>query len=198
MRTNQRDSVPSPARAALIPGQRAPVVHRTGRTGPTAEVTNRPRARTGHDGSFNKAHSNDSAQIHNVRKCHRYLSRTLCLCVRCTRPSANRQRPQFTARYFQHALTSLGVKHVPTSTYHPQTNGQTEQYNGAIVSRLRHYVAEHQRNWDAFVQPLTYAYNTQVHRSTKCTPIELVTARRPSLPLPLPSMRAPDNKLSAE
>ena len=27
--------------------------------------------------------------------------------------------PQFTARYFQHALASLGIKHRPTSTYPP-------------------------------------------------------------------------------
>ena len=30
--------------------------------------------------------------------------------------------PQLTARYFQHALASLGIRHVPTSTYHPQKN----------------------------------------------------------------------------
>ena len=106
--------------------------------------------------------------------------------------------PQFTARYFQHALASLGIKHVPTSTYHPQTNGQTERYNSSIIARLRHYVAEHQRNWDTFVQPLTYAYNTQVHRSTKCTPLELVTSRQPNGPLPFPAMRTSEDPLSAE
>ena len=38
--------------------------------------------------------------------------------------------PQLTACYFQHTMASLITKHVPTSTYHPQTNGYTE---GAIV-----------------------------------------------------------------
>ena len=53
---------------------------------------------------------------------------------------------QLTARYFQHAMASLNIKHSPTSTYHPQTNGQTERYNSTIIARLRHSVAEHQRN----------------------------------------------------
>ena len=65
--------------------------------------------------------------------------------------------PQFTARYFQHEMASLGIKHVPTSTYHPQTNGQTERYNSTMIARLRHYVVEHQQNWDAIVQPIAYA-----------------------------------------
>ena len=33
--------------------------------------------------------------------------------------------PQFTVRVFQRALASFGIKHVPTFTYHPQTNSQT-------------------------------------------------------------------------
>ena len=103
--------------------------------------------------------------------------------------------PQFTARYFQHAMASLNIKHSPTSTYHPQTNGQMERYNSTLIARLRHYVAEHQWNWDAFVQPLTYAYRTQVHRSTICTPMELVCSRRPNGPLPFPAMRTSKNLL---
>lgn len=36
-----------------------------------------------------------------------------------------------------------------------------------MTSRLRHYVAEHQKHWDKFEFCLTYVYNVQVHRTTK-------------------------------
>ena len=39
---------------------------------------------------------------------------------------------------------------------------------------------EHQRDWDDYVQPLTFAYNTQVHPSTETTPFDLVLTRPPS------------------
>ena len=46
--------------------------------------------------------------------------------------------------------------------------------------RLRHYVEEQQRDWDDYMQPLTFAYNTQVHRSTETTPFDLLLTRPPS------------------
>ena len=48
-----------------------------------------------------------------------------------------------------------------------------------VVQRLQHYVEEHQRDWDDYVQPLTFAYNTLVHRSTETTPCDLVLTRPP-------------------
>ena len=89
---------------------------------------------------------------------------------------------QFTSKFFEAMCTTLGVKHLTTTTYHPQTNGQVERYNRTLVARLRHYVAENQADWDDFVQPLTYAYNTQVHRSTGRSPFDLVLSRSPTNP----------------
>ena len=66
-----------------------------------------------------------------------------------------------------------------TTTYHPQTNGQVERFNRTILSALRHYVAEHPRDWDLFSDALTYAYNTQAHASTMLAPFELVLSRPP-------------------
>ena len=91
--------------------------------------------------------------------------------------------PQFVAKIFDHLVTMLGVSHLRTTAYHPQTNGQAERYNRTLVTRLIHYVSEHQNDWDQFVQPLTYAYNTQVHRTTGFAPFELTLARAPKAPL---------------
>jgi len=44
---------------------------------------------------------------------------------------------------------------------------------------LKHYVADPQKDWDAYVGPLTYAYNLQVNRSTGTAPFNLVLSRIP-------------------
>ena len=86
---------------------------------------------------------------------------------------------QFTSRFFLNVCRILGVKKVFTTAYHPQANGQAERFNRTILAQLRDYVSESQRDWDEWLEPLTYAYNMQVHRSTGTTPFDLVLSRHP-------------------
>ena len=88
--------------------------------------------------------------------------------------------PQFAAKFFDAVCALLGVRHYLTTAYHHQSNWQTERFNPTLVQRLQHYVEEHQHDWDDYVQPLTFAYNTRVHRSTETTPFDLVLTRPPS------------------
>lgn len=69
------------------------------------------------------------------------------------------------------------------TAYHPQTNEHVERCNRTIPIRLRHCIAGHQQNWDFFVQPLTYAYNTELHRSTNTSMYRLVLIPLPTGPL---------------
>ena len=73
----------------------------------------------------------------------------------------------------------IGIKRLAITAHHAQTNGQKERYNQTLEKRLRYYVNEHQDNWDLHVQPLTYAYNAQVHRSTGTSPFSLILTRHP-------------------
>ena len=86
---------------------------------------------------------------------------------------------QFAAKFFDSVCGLLGVRHYFTAFYHPQTNGQTERFNKTIMERLRHFAADYQTDWDLYIQPLTYAYNMQVHRSTGTTPFDLILSRHP-------------------
>lgn len=61
--------------------------------------------------------------------------------------------------------TNLGSKDMRTTAYRSQTTKQVEFYNKTVVTRLHHNVVTYQRDRDLFVQPLTYAYNTQVLQS---------------------------------
>ena len=84
---------------------------------------------------------------------------------------------QFTARFFQNVCRLLGIRNVFTTTYHPQSNGQVERFNRTLTSALRKYVGQHPKDWALFSDAVTFAYNTQVHRTTNIAPFELVLAR---------------------
>lgn len=76
-------------------------------------------------------------------------------------------------------MRRVGTKLMTTTACHPQTNGQTERCNKTITGRLRHYIRERQDDWDTFVQPQTYVYNSQTHSTTNTTPFNLILTREP-------------------
>lgn len=66
------------------------------------------------------------------------------------------------------------------TAHHLQTNGKVDRYNCTIVVRLRHYVSELQRDWNLYVQPLTFAFNTQTYRWTRNSPFNFNLQRETS------------------
>lgn len=50
---------------------------------------------------------------------------------------------QLNARLMLEAHLIVGFKELFTTTYHPQTNGQTELVNGKILSALQTFFSEH-------------------------------------------------------
>lgn len=89
---------------------------------------------------------------------------------------------QFVRKCFETLCSHLDTMHLTTTASHLQISGQVERYNKTTISRLEHYVASRQRDWDSMVHPLNHAYNSQVHRSTNTTPFNLVIFRRPPEP----------------
>jgi transposase InsO family protein len=66
----------------------------------------------------------------------------------------------------------LDVRRVRTSPLHPQTDGLSERFNQTLRKMLAAYVSEKQNDWDQYLAPLCFAYNTAVHTTTRCTPFE--------------------------
>lgn len=93
--------------------------------------------------------------------------------------------PQYAGNLFPVLCTILGVKHLTTTEYYLQTNGQVERCNRTHVARIRHYADDQLTDWDTFVAPLTFPYNLQVHRFTALGPFELTLMRMPSGPATL-------------
>lgn len=57
---------------------------------------------------------------------------------------------QAMSKSFQLNSEELGAKPLTATKYHTQTNGKVEPFEVSTVSRQRHYVAEHQQDWDKF------------------------------------------------
>jgi predicted aspartyl protease/transposase InsO family protein len=86
---------------------------------------------------------------------------------------------RFTGKFWQELHKLLQVKLAMSSSFHPQTDGQTERANRTLEEMVRHYVAHHQRDWAALLPALEFAYNSSKHRATGVSPFYVCTGRNP-------------------
>lgn len=84
--------------------------------------------------------------------------------------------PPFVSKFFTN-LFLLEIKNLTTTAYHMQKNGQAKSYNRNIVTRENLYVSEDQKAWDTYVQPQTYAYNTETYAAMGSTPFNFILSR---------------------
>src|SRR5260221_8863477 len=75
----------------------------------------------------------------------------------------------------------LGVKLTPSTSYHLQTDGQTERMNQEIEAYLWVFMSHQQDNWADWLLLAEFAYNNKVHTATCQTPFELDTRQHPCL-----------------
>ena len=75
-----------------------------------------------------------------------------------------------------------GTKLNFSTSFHPQTDGQTEVVNKSIGNMLRCLVGEKIGTWDLALPQAEFAYNSSVNRSTGLSPFEIVYGRHPLFP----------------
>lgn len=83
----------------------------------------------------------------------------------------------FTAKHFQDVCNILNVHNALPKTHHPQTNVHVERYNRTILAALRHYIADHPRDWNLYCRTLTFSYNTTPLTITGYVPFDLVLSK---------------------
>jgi transposase InsO family protein len=66
-------------------------------------------------------------------------------------------------------LKRLKVKKTTTTPYHPQTNAQVEVVNNTIAQYLKTEVDTNRLNWEFYLAPMAFAYNTSFHRTISST-----------------------------
>ena len=81
----------------------------------------------------------------------------------------------------------MGTTLTMPSSFHPQTDGQTERANRSIEEMLRDYVGKRQNDWDERLGMFEFMYNNFVHSSSGYTPFYLCYGRHPVSPVNLVS-----------
>ena len=77
----------------------------------------------------------------------------------------------------------LGVEKSAITSYHPQGNGVVERMNRTILSMLAKYLDENAHSeWDQHLPMLMLGYRSQIHKSLRFSPYEVLFGRRARLP----------------
>ena len=89
------------------------------------------------------------------------------------------QGSNFMGKLFQQAVNELGVKHIHSSPYYPQSQGCLERFYRSLKSVLTKFSLENEKDWDEGVQVALYALRTVRHASLGVSSFELMFGRRP-------------------
>ncbi|GJV91143.1 putative reverse transcriptase domain-containing protein [Tanacetum coccineum] len=84
----------------------------------------------------------------------------------------------FTSNFWQDSQEELGTKLHMSKTFHPQTDGQSEQIIQTLEDMLRACVIDFGSNWDDHLPLVEFAYNNSYHASIKMPPYEMLYVRR--------------------
>ena len=87
----------------------------------------------------------------------------------------------FVSREFLDFLGLWNVRKTTATSYHPQTSGLVERFNGTIIRILKRYVYETPDTWDISLPIATYAYNTTEQRTNQVSPYEIIFGRKATL-----------------
>lgn len=84
------------------------------------------------------------------------------------------QGTHFMSRLFEQVLMTLGIGHVVSSAYHPETQGALERWHQTLKSMLRKHCGDTGRDWDEGVPMVLFAAREVVQESLGFSPAELV------------------------
>jgi hypothetical protein len=80
--------------------------------------------------------------------------------------------PQFTAQFWKSLHASMGTKLNYSTTFHPQTDGQTERVNQVLEDLLRACVLTYGSDWEKSLSYAEFSYNNCYQASLKMAPFE--------------------------
>jgi hypothetical protein len=111
-----------------------------------------------------------------------YITRVLCL-HGVPKTIISDRGSQFVALFWEQLHASLGTHLIYSSTYHPQTDGQTGRVNQILEDMLRACVMEYPGSWDKNLPWVEFSYNNTYQESLKMAPFEALYGRQCRTPL---------------
>ncbi|GJR67324.1 putative reverse transcriptase domain-containing protein [Tanacetum coccineum] len=79
---------------------------------------------------------------------------------------------KFTSLFWQALHKALGTRLDINTTYHPETDGQTERTIQNLEDMLRACVLDFRKNWDRHLPLVEFSYNNSYHINIKAAPFE--------------------------
>ncbi|MGL6003312.1 DDE-type integrase/transposase/recombinase, partial [Aeromonas sobria] len=89
---------------------------------------------------------------------------------------------EFCSKLSDRLYELMKIDHLTTSPYHPQCNSQAEIVNKTIAKYLSSFVDQTTLDWETYLPPLMFAYNTSMHSTTKFSPFFLTFGQKPRAP----------------
>src|SRR3954463_4310846 len=90
---------------------------------------------------------------------------------------------QFTSRFSKKVQEGLGTRLDFSTSYHPQTDGQTKRVNQILKDMLRACVLEYGSKWEDCLPFAEFSYNNSYQASLQMAPFELMYGRKCRTPL---------------
>nr|GEW26515.1 putative nucleotidyltransferase, ribonuclease H [Tanacetum cinerariifolium] len=84
----------------------------------------------------------------------------------------------FMSRFWKGLQYAWGTRFKFSTTFHPETDGQTERTIQTLKDMLRSCALEWTGNWDEYLCLMEFAYNKSWHASIKAAPYELLYGRK--------------------
>ena len=89
------------------------------------------------------------------------------------------QGPQFTAWFQKELGRILGYELALSSTYHPQTDGETERVNQEIETYLQIFCRSNPSEWSKQIPMAKFVHNIRPHSTTSKSPFYLIMGYKP-------------------
>lgn len=86
----------------------------------------------------------------------------------------------FLSHFWRELFRLMGTTLAYSSTYHPQSDGQTEVTNRILETYLRYFVSDSPTAWTQFLPLAEYWYTSSYQSAIKMTPFEALYGRPPT------------------
>ncbi|GJV72364.1 putative reverse transcriptase domain-containing protein [Tanacetum coccineum] len=90
---------------------------------------------------------------------------------------------RFARVYLNEIVARHGTRLDMSTTYHPQTDGQSERTIQTLEDMLRACVLDFGGSWDVHLPLVDFSYNNSYHSSVRCAPFEALYGRKCRFPI---------------